>query len=117
MRAVTPAVASQARSTRLRRAGATCGERVQVERAGRTDGVRGRVDGRGEQSGRQLVERVDVLAELCRGARQRLGHTPGQHVLQQRQHLLPQPDAGEPRVGVVRVVPHGQTRVRRTPRG
>jgi hypothetical protein len=58
------------------------------------------------------VEGVGVLAELVGRAGERLGHAAGEHVLQQREHLVPQPDAGEARVGVVRVVPHREPRTR-----
>ena len=51
------------------------------------------------------VERVEVVAQQVGGAGQRLGDPALQHVLEQRQHLVPQPDPLERRVGVVRVVP------------
>ena len=53
----------------------------------------------------QLVQRVEVVAQQVGGAGQRLGHPALQDVLEQRQHLVPQPHPLEARVGVVRVVP------------
>ena len=97
VRPVTPAAVSQARSTRRRRAGGTSVERSQV------DLVAG-----GEQPGGDGVERVGVLAELLGGTGEGLGHAAREHVLQERQDLVPQPDAGEARIDVVRVVPHRQ---------
>ena len=56
----------------------------------------------------QGVQRVGVVTQLPGGAGQRLGHPRAEHGFQHRQHLVPDPDPGEPGVGVVRVVPHRQ---------
>jgi hypothetical protein len=81
--------------------------------AHRVDTQRTSVQAAGQRRGRQrllgqLLQGVEVGLQLFGGARQRLGDAAGQHVLQQRQHLLPEPDAAEPGVAVVRVLPGRQ---------
>ena len=52
-----------------------------------------------------VVEGVGVLAQLVGGAGQGGGDPGPELVLEHRQHPVPHPDPGEPRVVVVRVVP------------
>jgi hypothetical protein len=62
----------------------------------------------------QRVDQLGICAKRCRGARQRLGHSPAEHSFQQRQHLVAQPAAGETPIDVVRIIPgaHAQLRAR-----
>ena len=54
------------------------------------------------------ASRASTSSRSCSAVRASASATPpDEHVLQQRQHLVAQPDAGEAGVGVVRVVPHG----------
>ena len=57
---------------------------------------------------RLVVEGVGVLPQRGGGPGQRLGHPAAEHLLHERQHLGAQPRAGEPWVGVVRVLPRRQ---------
>ena len=61
---------------------------------------------------REVVERVEVVLQQAGGAGQRLGDPALQHVLEQRQHLAPQPHPLQGRVVVVRVVPAVEARAR-----
>ena len=54
------------------------------------------------------VEGLTVVAQLRGGPGERLRDAAPEHVLQQRQHLAAEADAGETGVDVVRVVPEGQ---------
>ncbi len=65
---------------------------------------RGRLDV-GQCPPGQVVEGVGVLTKRGCGAGQRFGDPAAEHVLQQWQHLGAQPAAGEPAIGVVRVLP------------
>ena len=67
--------------------------------------------GGGEELGGDEASRASTSsAQLLGGAGERLRHAARQHVLQQRQDLVAQADAGEARVGVVRVVPASSPR-------
>ena len=62
--------------------------------------------------GGQCVEIVGVGPQLSCGPGQGLGHAGAQRCLQHRHRLVPDPDPGEPRISVVRVVPHRQSQRR-----
>ena len=63
-----------------------------------------------EQLRGQLVQRLQVLRHQGGGPAQGVPDPAAEDVLQQRQHLMPEPHPGEGRVTVVRVLPRHQTR-------
>ena len=101
MTVITCSECSQARSTRRRSAGC-------APASGASSSAPPSPTAVAEQLGGECVEHLDVLAQLGRGAGERLGDPAGEHLFQQRQHLVAQPDPGEPRIDVVRVVPDRQ---------
>ena len=85
--------------------------RPAAARRERVTGVGRRTAGRRQTelvSGGPGVQGVEVVAQQLRGTGQRLGDPALQDVLEQRQHLVPQPHPLEARIVVVRVVPDRQ---------
>ena len=111
--------ASSARTCSAESGPAPTRGRPQAQHAGADRGVQGGRPGHRQRRGlghagpdegqeglrRLLVQRVDVVAEQVGGAGERLDHPAAQDVLEQRQHLVPQPGPPEAGIGVVRVVP------------
>ena len=115
MRATCAAVSAPGRAPRVQ-----CG-RAQHPRPHRA-GQRGK--GGGGQLGvaahplrlRDFFEHLGIIPQLASGPRQRLGHSGSERRLERGQRVEPDPDPGEPAVGVVRVRPRAQAE-RRARRG
>ena len=101
---IAPPVISQLRMTPRRTGSGSAVKRSGVEPVVGRGGAHRLID--------QRVDQLGVRAKRGRGAGQRLGHSSAEHLLQQRQHLVAQPAAGETPVGVVRVMPGAQAQLR-----